>query len=249
MVDGLPKSLGRVQPRILRMVENEVVNYAKASKRNAGQVVRDLRNHYAAEANQRKTARLLDFHAPEVLLAFLCQLTSQRWKFSDALRHPSETVSGREVRGVWMPGESACPSYQRELEGQPGSEYPDSLQELSSLLAYAASCAWGQSYEAHATECFPLTNALPRKHDWSAKWTKDDARRAKRNRIGRLKGYGNAIVPQLAAEFVGAYLTSRPHEKMGSSEGRRNGPEDGVPDLMDRSRKTHCPTGKRLRRR
>lgn len=26
------------------------------------------------------------------------------------------------------------------------------------------------------------------------------------NRVGRLRGYGNAIVPQVAAEFVGAYL-------------------------------------------
>jgi len=40
-----------------------------------------------------------------------------------------------------------------------------------------------------------------------------DARRilaaARRNRVGRLRGYGNAIVPQLAAEFVSAYLLTR----------------------------------------
>jgi DNA (cytosine-5)-methyltransferase 1 len=29
---------------------------------------------------------------------------------------------------------------------------------------------------------------------------------AARNRVGRLRGYGNAIVPQLAAEFIKAYL-------------------------------------------
>jgi DNA (cytosine-5)-methyltransferase 1 len=29
---------------------------------------------------------------------------------------------------------------------------------------------------------------------------------ARRNRTGRLRGYGNAIVPTLAAEFIGAYL-------------------------------------------
>jgi hypothetical protein len=27
-------------------------------------------------------------------------------------------------------------------------------------------------------------------------------KRAKRNRVGRLKGYGNAIVPELAAEWI-----------------------------------------------
>jgi hypothetical protein len=32
------------------------------------------------------------------------------------------------------------------------------------------------------------------------------ARGARGNRIGRLKGYGNAIVPQLAAEFIRAAM-------------------------------------------
>jgi hypothetical protein len=31
-------------------------------------------------------------------------------------------------------------------------------------------------------------------------------RDASRNRTGRLKGYGNAIVPELAALFIRAYL-------------------------------------------
>lgn len=28
-------------------------------------------------------------------------------------------------------------------------------------------------------------------------------------RVGRLRAYGNAIVPQVAAEFIGAYLEAR----------------------------------------
>ena len=30
-------------------------------------------------------------------------------------------------------------------------------------------------------------------------------------RVGRLRAYGNAIVPQVAAEFIKAYLDSRPN--------------------------------------
>lgn len=30
------------------------------------------------------------------------------------------------------------------------------------------------------------------------------------NRMGRLRGYGNSIVPQVAAEFLSAYLECRP---------------------------------------
>lgn len=35
------------------------------------------------------------------------------------------------------------------------------------------------------------------------------AKRARANRVGRLKGYGNAIVPQVAAEFVMAFMECR----------------------------------------
>jgi hypothetical protein len=31
-------------------------------------------------------------------------------------------------------------------------------------------------------------------------------RQAKANRVGRLRGYGNAIVPEQAAEFIGAVM-------------------------------------------
>lgn len=36
---------------------------------------------------------------------------------------------------------------------------------------------------------------------------------AGRNRTGRLKGYGNAIVPQVAAEFIKAFMECRPNEQ------------------------------------
>ena len=36
--------------------------------------------------------------------------------------------------------------------------------------------------------------------------SKINLKAAKGNRLGRLKGYGNAIVPELAAEFIRAYM-------------------------------------------
>jgi len=36
---------------------------------------------------------------------------------------------------------------------------------------------------------------------------------ARRNRVGRLKGYGNAIVPQAAAEFIRAFLPEQQYHK------------------------------------
>ena len=43
----------------------------------------------------------------------------------------------------------------------------------------------------------------------AAAWRKGLARSASRARIGMLKGSGNAIVPELAAEFIGAFMDTQ----------------------------------------
>jgi hypothetical protein len=66
-------------------------------------------------------------------------------------------------------------------------------------VARAASCAWSEAYDANARWVSPLTNSLPRGRT-------DAEKSASRNRIGRLKGYGNAIVPDVAAVFIRAFV-------------------------------------------
>ena len=53
---------------------------------------------------------------------------------------------------------------------------------------------------------FPLAHGIPRGVDGVGTWRKGLARSASRARVGMLKGSGNAIVPELAAEFVRAYM-------------------------------------------
>lgn len=68
---------------------------------------------------------------------------------------------------------------------------------------------------------FPLAHGLPRGVDedlarlcalagmaGDVRELRSNLKQAKRNRVGQLKGYGNAIVPQLAAEFVRAFMES-----------------------------------------
>jgi len=57
-------------------------------------------------------------------------------------------------------------------------------------LARCAQAAWGEAHAANAAAVFPLA--------WNAT-----------NRVGRLRAYGNAIVPWVAAEVLGAYLDGR----------------------------------------
>ena len=56
---------------------------------------------------------------------------------------------------------------------------------------------------------FPLAHGLPRGVGSGGSWRKGLARSASRARIGMLKGSGNAIVPELAAEFVMAYREAK----------------------------------------
>lgn len=52
----------------------------------------------------------------------------------------------------------------------------------------------------------PLAHGLPRKLVPELAGLRGLVKDARRNRVGRLRGYGNAIVPQVAAEVIRAYL-------------------------------------------
>lgn len=41
---------------------------------------------------------------------------------------------------------------------------------------------------------------------YSSRAARSILREARRNRVGRLSGYGNAIVPEVAARFIRAYM-------------------------------------------
>lgn len=207
MDDGVPASLGRVQPELVRIFENEVINYAESRKRNPSEELRNLRDYLSSQAFQQNARRFHNLSSPSFLLAFLCQLTGQGWRFGNAMSHPCPGVQGRLVRGVWISEESSRSSRQLQLVGQSKREYSDALRELSSLLARAAFSAWSSAYDANAVGISPLTNSLPR--SGSTKEERSTLKSARANRVGRLKGYGNAIVPQVAAEFVMAFMNCK----------------------------------------
>jgi len=62
---------------------------------------------------------------------------------------------------------------------------------LPSILARHAQAAWGETFAAHAAAVHPLAHGVPA-------------------RVGRLRGYGNAIVGPLAAEFITAFMDCQP---------------------------------------
>lgn len=54
----------------------------------------------------------------------------------------------------------------------------------------------------------PLADGLSRNMGWHGPGD-NPHRQGPPSRVGMLRGYGNAIVPQLAAEFIAAYMEAR----------------------------------------
>jgi hypothetical protein len=96
-------------------------------------------------------------------------------------------IQEREMRGLRDREETTRSPHRREpVEQRPG-EHSDPMRELSWVLAQHARALWEAYWRANAT-AYPLLS------------------HGEKNRVGRLRAYGNAIVPPLAAEVVKALM-------------------------------------------
>lgn len=92
------------------------------------------------------------------------------------------------------------------LEGRASSRRANERPSWSASMAI--DCLDGKSRRV-GCGVQPLVNGIPRSLGRGKPELSRLAKRARANRVGRLKGYGNAIVPQVAAEFVMAFMDCR----------------------------------------
>lgn len=155
---------------------------------DAGEGLRDLwRDLSEVALAGRPDGGPWSLHEAPLLLAFLRQLAEQGWKFSDALSCARSEASRTVLRALRFDREAACAPCGRELDEQRAGEPSDAQRELSQIVARNAESAWGEARRAYAARGFPL------EHDALS-------------RVGRLRGYGNAINAEAATAFIEAYL-------------------------------------------
>jgi hypothetical protein len=134
-------------------------------------------------------------HETEVLQHFMRNVLSTFDRISDdsGLPQTSEKNIGRDpdipLRNLQTYVENRCSSLRRESHEQCHGEPSGSVRELSWFLARVDKETRDRTGWKNAVS-FPLTEKC-------------------HNRVGALRGSGNAIVPQIAARFVTAFMEAK----------------------------------------
>ena len=184
LVDGVAESLGRVRDSCIQGFQEEINAWSVETQSDRAATLRALRVALGAQTKQVwAPGRLPGLHEAPFLLALLCQFEAQGWAVPEGVALSCSEAAAGNVRmlrdGIAASG-APC---ERRLDGQQSGKSPDPVHLLSSLLARHAQAAWGDAYTAYAEIGFPLGHGSPA-------------------RVGRLRGYGNALNAEQATVFV-----------------------------------------------
>lgn len=181
LAHGFSESLACVFQRQKAVCE-EIIAYATSNKTDPSQVLRMVREAlFTGEGWEASpTGVCVEFPTPKVLLALLLGVEAARCSASDCCGSKAEGSEAveRAMRCLRYDSRPERPPRRWKPEEQHSRKSPATLFELSLVLARHA--------EAYAAEVLDANAAL--------------------GRVASLRGAGNAIVPQVAAEFIGAYL-------------------------------------------
>lgn len=185
---GVAEDLGRVCDQSVRELEEDVAEWSIRHTLDPGETLHDLWRALSESAKRERTpGRLPSLHSAAFLLTFLRQLQRQGWAFAERVSGEGEETPKTDLRVLRHLGTLACTPCERGLDRQSDGERSDPVRVLSSILARHAQTTWGFAHEAHAAIGFPLAHGA-------------------RARVGRLRGYGNAINAEAARVFIEAVL-------------------------------------------
>lgn len=171
-------SVGLGCVRSLRDDEKETLIHAASSTGFAGEVMQQIQQGVWPAEVWRAIGGRLGFPETSVLLAVLCEHSRELGRIFYGPPLGGAEVGEAAMRGLRENGPTACASQRRELSEQHAIELRNLVSKLSQETALLV-----------MFNGFPLTRGAP-------------------HRAGLLRGYGNAIIPQVAAEFVRATMDS-----------------------------------------
>jgi DNA (cytosine-5)-methyltransferase 1 len=190
LVDGLPNYLGRLRSEDYAKAIKEVREHGTAFEGDPGAALRAVwQAVLQGQASIGPLAERAGVQATEILLAYLREL-DRRIDGSGEIG-ASQEASQSDVRSVRPYGETAFASCGRGPREQLAREHSNAVRSLSWVLAQYAGEAWAAHWRENAAPYPLLTHGEPA-------------------RVGRLRAFGNAIVPQLAAEVVAAFMDCEP---------------------------------------
>jgi DNA (cytosine-5)-methyltransferase 1 len=164
--------------RKLRDDEKEALINAANSTGFTGEIVSALQFSVWPETVWRELGGRIGFPETSVLLAILCEHSRELGRIFYGSPSRGAEIGETAVRALREKWPVTCTSQRRELSEQHAVELRNLVSKLSQATASLA-----------MFNGFPLTRGVP-------------------HRVGLLRGYGNAIVPQVAAEFVRATMDS-----------------------------------------
>ena len=188
LAHGLSKNLADVLS-IAHLVSEEVRRYAEIAEIHPDEVLRMVRDCFHTEAFREDptSGGQRRLQATPVLLDILLRFSAACDEAADNRRvtKAGKQAIGRTVRVLRAIDRPLRTSRQRRPYGQQHAEPSDALHELSLVLAR----------HAQAFEDIALNQA-----------------HASIGRVVMLRGYGNAIVPQVAAQFINTFNKEIKHE-------------------------------------
>ena len=168
----------------LRVSQELTLAYGKAENKSTPEALQPLWDTTEAEVLREQAGGQDCISPQEVLLTYLCKL--QKSNFDEArLQLEGKKASKAGVRSLSPADKSTSPPHRSKHKKQYLREHPNSMQALSRLLALDSQKAWVAYRRSDACPKVNWESGIPR------------VAYGVPSRVHRLKGLGNAVVPQI----------------------------------------------------